>query len=67
MNYKKISFIPINIQEEDMHWIEPVMGFTKAEFLCTYLGMPLTIKTPNRALFLPLIDKIEKKARGVAN
>lgn len=40
------------------------MGFTQQNFPIQYLGMPLTIKAPTRALFLPLIEKVESRLAG---
>lgn len=64
VNYSKSTYIPINISQEDLPWIHMVIGFSKTNFPVTYLGMPLTIKRPGKALYLPLVEKIERRLDG---
>lgn len=64
VNFTKSSFVPLNIAQPDVVWIQSVLGCSCTEFPVTYLGMPLTIKRPTRELFIPLIDKVERKLGG---
>lgn len=64
VNFAKSSFIPINTQEDDRNWITVVLGFSRTSFLINYLSMPLSIKRPSRASYLPLIEKIKGRLQG---
>lgn len=64
VNYQKSSCIPVNILETDTSWIMAVLGCSRTDFPIMYLGMPLTIKKPNKNHFLPLIDRIQSKLGG---
>lgn len=64
VNFNKSTYVPLNIAEEDIHWVTAIMGFTRTDFPVQYLGMPLTIKAPSRALFLPLIENVERRLAG---
>lgn len=64
VNFTKSTFIPINVPNEDLLWLNQVLGFARTDFPVVYLGMPLTIKKPTRDLFIPLIEKIERRLEG---
>lgn len=64
VNYSKSIFIPLNVSAIDQPGIRAVMGCKQTTFPVTYLGMPLTLKRPNRQLFVPLIERIEKRLTG---
>lgn len=40
------------------------MGCKQTTFPIQYLGMPLTLKRPSKQLFLPLVEKIERRLSG---
>ncbi|XP_078159556.1 uncharacterized protein LOC144555187 [Carex rostrata] len=40
------------------------MGCKETSFPVTYLGMPLTLKRPNKQLFVPLAERVEKRLQG---
>lgn len=64
INFQKSTWIPINIQPQTIHRISAILGYRSSQFPITYLGLPLTLKKPHRALYLPLIEKIESKLEG---
>lgn len=53
INYKKSMFVPLNIQEGDREWIRSVLGCGQSNFPIQYLGMPLTIVKPTKAMYMP--------------
>lgn len=67
VNFAKSTYIPINVEEVDKDWIQAVLGFSKTNFPVIYLGMPLTIKRPSKAMFMPLVEKIERRLEGWQN
>lgn len=64
INYKKSSFIPINVSEQDHQWMERVLGCSRTKFPISYLGMPLSINKPKKEHFGPLIEKMERRLGG---
>lgn len=64
VNYAKSSFIPLNVAEVDQAWVKSVLGCTQTSFPTTYLGMPLSVKKPSKQLYIPLIEKIERRLQG---
>lgn len=64
INFAKSTFIPLNVPQQDLHWVSGILGCTQTAFPTTYLGMPLTIKAPVKEDFLPLIERIEKRLAG---
>lgn len=61
INYQKSSFVPINMSDEQAEKVKAILGCAQTKFPVIYLGMPLTIKKPDRSTFIPLIEKMEKK------
>ncbi|XP_078174444.1 uncharacterized protein LOC144568089 [Carex rostrata] len=55
---------PITIITLKVPVITSVLGCSLSDFPTIYLGLPLTLKKPNRELFMPLIEKIESKLEG---
>lgn len=64
INYNKSCFVLFNLSPEILCKVAAVLGCPEKELPITYLGMPLTVKRPNRALYLPFIEKIEKRCEG---
>lgn len=64
INFGKSSFIPFNLDLEQITNAGRILGFSQASLPVIYLGMPLTIKSPPRRVFLPLIEKIENRMEG---
>lgn len=64
VNFEKSIFVPLNVGQADMPWVQAVIGCTRSDFPVQYLGLPLTLKSPTRNLFMPLIEKFEKKLSG---
>lgn len=64
VHFKKSTFIPINLEEEESQLAGEIIGFHKTTFPIQYLGMPLTIKRPTRSQFMPLIEKVERKLQS---
>lgn len=63
VNFEKSIFVPLNVGQADMPWVQAVIGCTRSDFPVQYLGLPLTLKSPTRNLFMPLIEKFEKKIK----
>lgn len=64
INFNKSCFIPINVPTHELEWIKAVMGCPQTEFPVLYLGMPLSIKRPSKAHFIPLIERVEQRLQG---
>lgn len=64
VNFSKSTFIPINVSSANLDWVKAIMGCSQTTFPITYLGMPLTIKKPTKELFLPLVEKLERRLQG---
>lgn len=64
INFDKSSWIPINIEPNHISIVSAILGCRQTNFLIIYLGLPLTITQPSKALFMPLIEKIESRLEG---
>lgn len=64
INYSKSCFIPFNLVEEQSNKAALILRCEPKTLPVTYLGMPLTISSPAKVLFLPLIEKVERKLEG---
>lgn len=64
INFSKSSMVTFNMQEEEVGVAEAILGCQREFLPITYLGMPLTITTPKRSDFLPLIEKFERRLQG---
>ncbi|WVZ80002.1 hypothetical protein U9M48_027520 [Paspalum notatum var. saurae] len=63
-NLMKSSAIPIQCSEEDVARTSEILSCSVGSFPCTYLGVPLTIHKPSKAVLMPLIDKVSSKLPG---
>lgn len=64
INYKKSIFVPLNLTESHITWVQHVLGCSRAKFPVSYLGMPLTVFKPTRDTYAPLLEKIERRLGG---
>lgn len=64
INYQKSTFVHLNMSTHNIQKAGAILGCTQTDLPVTYLGMPLTIKQPDHSLFIPLIEKMEKKLQG---
>lgn len=64
LNYGKSSFIPIGLSAPQVQQAQAILTCQKTDFPIIYLGMPLTVKKPGKALFIPLIEKIQLRLDG---
>lgn len=64
INYAKSSFVTINVTQEEQSMVGTILGCKQTEFPISYLGMLLTIRQPNRAQFMPLVEKIDRRLQG---
>lgn len=64
INYDKSTWIPINMCPTRIPIISAILGCSQSDFSLIYLGLPLTLTQPNKALFLPLIEKVEARLEG---
>jgi hypothetical protein len=63
-NLLKSAAAPIQCSEEDIALVSGELSCTVSNFPCTYLGLPLTLRKPPKAVLLPLVDKVAAKLPG---
>jgi hypothetical protein len=61
VNYSKSVTIPICCSQETIDMVTPALPCPIGQFLCRYLGLPLSLSKPTRADIQPLIDKLTRK------
>ncbi|XP_078158176.1 uncharacterized protein LOC144553858 [Carex rostrata] len=61
VNFRKSSFVPINVSPADTPLVRDILGCAQTTFPTVYLGMPLSIKRPTRDQFRPLIERVERR------
>lgn len=61
VNYAKSTFIPLNVQETDIPWVQAVLGCSRSNFSFPYLGLPLSMVKPNK---VPAFNKKNEKKLG---
>ncbi|KAJ1691081.1 hypothetical protein LUZ63_015236 [Rhynchospora breviuscula] len=64
INWMKTSFVPFNIDSNDIPRVRNILNCTQASLPLDYLGLPLTSKRPDRACFQKLVDKVTSKLAG---
>lgn len=64
INFSKSCVVPFNLNEVQKEVMNKVLGCQETELLANYLGMPLTVRTPEKHLFILLIEKFEKRMQG---
>lgn len=64
INFTKSSFVPLNLNPHQINVTRTILGCQPTTLPITYLGLPLTITKPNKHLFIPLIQKMEKRLQG---
>jgi hypothetical protein len=64
-NLNKTQYSPIQCQDVNMEFLTNV-GRVISTFPCIYLGLPLSIKKPSRAMMQPMIQKITDRLPGWA-
>lgn len=57
-------WIPINVTEEEFSRVNAILGCQQSQIPTVYLGLPLTFKKPTKDLYMPLVQKFEKKLEG---
>jgi hypothetical protein len=62
-NMSKTECYPIHCANINLHFIGTV-NLKISHFPCKYLGLPLHFRKPNRAMFQPVIQKIEGRVPG---
>jgi hypothetical protein len=60
-NLSKSHVYPINFSDEQISLVCSILSCSIAEFPCTYLGVPLSIKRIPKAAFQPLVDKVARR------
>jgi hypothetical protein len=61
INPAKSSFAPFNLTEQQRHVAAIIIGYKMQSLPIIYLGMPLTATKPSKELFIPLVEKIERR------
>lgn len=64
INVTKSTFVPITLPERFHVLINHIFGCAKEDLPIKYLGLSLTIRKPNKADFLPIINKIHQRLAG---
>lgn len=64
INFDKSNFVLFNLEAAQTRIAKVVLEFTQTSLPVTYLGMPLTVKTPEKQDLLPLVEKIETRLEG---
>jgi hypothetical protein len=67
VNYHKSSMIPINMDSERLAHFANTLCCQTGSFPFTYLGIPLSLTKPNLEYFMPMVGKVQKRLRGIAN
>jgi hypothetical protein len=67
INLQKSEFVPIAIPRDVHSTITRLLGCTQGTFPMRYLGLPLSIKRPNKADYLPVLQKIQARLAGGQN
>ena len=63
-NVQKSNVLPIQCSEVDLATIQDLLPCEVLNFLCKYLGLPLTIKKLTKEQFQPIIDRIADQLPG---
>lgn len=63
-NILKCSVSPIHCSEEDLVIIRDFLPCEVKLCLCTYLGLPLTVRRPSKVVLQPLVDKVSDNLPG---
>jgi hypothetical protein len=61
---KKSNVLPIHCSEEDMGLIHSMLPCEISDFLCKYLGLPLSIRKLTKEQLQPIIDRIADQLSG---
>jgi hypothetical protein len=61
---QKSSVFPIQCSEEDKNRVQHELPCQLLDFLCRYLGLPLTLKRLSRVQIQPFIDRIADQLPG---
>lgn len=64
INFQKSCVVSFNMDEEHRFVMRNVLGCLETELPVNYLGMPLTVRAPEKHMFIPLIEKFEKRLQG---
>jgi hypothetical protein len=60
-NFSKSHVYPINCLDEQISLVRSILSCSIAEFPCTYLGVPLSIKRIPKVTFRSLVDKVARR------
>lgn len=63
-NLEKSVATPLHCSKEDMARVHTILACTVAQFLCKYLGVPLSVHRLTRAVEQPLVDKVAARIQG---
>lgn len=64
INYRKSTFLPMNIDPADAAHMASILGCNIASFPQTYLGLPLTPQKLRVSDFQPLIHRVDRYLAG---
>ena len=64
INYNKSTLVLVCVQDDVATEIAQLFGCTISSFLCTYLGLPLSLHKITHGLLLPVIHKVDRRLSG---
>jgi hypothetical protein len=60
-NLSKSHVYPINCSDEQISLVRSILSCSITEFLCTYLGVPLSINRIPKAALHPLVNNVARR------
>ncbi|KAJ1691982.1 hypothetical protein LUZ63_016137 [Rhynchospora breviuscula] len=64
LNLNKSALVTFNLSAQQVEAVQTTLQVVTSSLPLTYLGLPLTIRRPDRLVFQNLIDKIQAKLAG---
>lgn len=64
INFSKSAVVPINLTREQINEVELITGCARTRFPIVYLGMPLSVKKPDKQAYIPLLEKLQQRLQG---
>lgn len=64
VNYSKSAIIPFNLQQQQTAMITAITGCAVSQLPITYLGLPLTVKKPDKQSYMKLVEKLQSRLQG---
>jgi hypothetical protein len=65
VNYNKSSMVSINLSEEMLHHFACTLSCKTVSLPLTYLGLRLGLTKPSIEHFIPMVQRVHKRLRGI--